>query len=163
MRPSAPGRWKRPALFWQVAAAKTEGGWVVIGAALGKQLARDMDGAFVRCRRFIASTGVWYATDILGKRVLGPALVADLEPALVLLAPWRNADDRRVRRAVGVFWVKRSKGAIQHRTHAETILSGSTQICGVGQVSIPARRVRNPPYRCIFAFVTCCCEIFPHE
>ena len=40
---------------------------------------------------------------------------------------------------------------------------GSTQICGVGQVSIPARRVRNPPYRCIFAFVTCCCEIFPHE
>jgi hypothetical protein len=96
-----------------IAAARTEGGWVVIGSALGGQLDRDFEGAFARCRAFIIAADVWYATDILGERVPGPALVADFQPALDLLAPWREDANRWVRRTVGVavhFWAKRSRG-----------------------------------------------------
>lgn len=46
------------AFLEQVAGAKTEGGWVVIGTALGRQLDRDPGGAFVRCRAFIVAAGV---------------------------------------------------------------------------------------------------------
>jgi len=107
-----------------VAADKTEGGWVVIASALGAQLDRDPAGAFARCREYIIAADVWYATDILGERVPGPALVADLQPALDLLAPWREDDNRWVRRTVGVavhFWAKRSRG--QHAAQAEALLA----------------------------------------
>ena len=93
-----------------IAAERTEGGWVVIGTALGRQLDRDLAGAFARCRHYIIAADVWYAADILGERVPGPALVAHFQPALALLAPWRQDDNRWVRRAVGVavhFWAKR--------------------------------------------------------
>jgi hypothetical protein len=98
----------------RIAGQRTEGGWVVIASALGQQLGRDQEGAFARCRAFVVEGQVWYATDILGERVPGPALVADLEPTLELIAPWREDEDRWVRRAVGVavhFWAKRSHGA----------------------------------------------------
>lgn len=97
-----------------IADRRTEGGWVIIGSALGQQLDRDLDGALARCRTFVIAAQVWYATDILSERVPGPALVAGLEPTLDLLAPWREDQDRWVRRAVGVavhFWAKRSQGA----------------------------------------------------
>ncbi len=109
-----------------IATAGTEGGWVVIGTALGKQLDRDIEGAFSRCRRFVVAADVWYGSDILGERVPGPALVADFDPALAQLAPWRSDDNRWVRRAVGVsvhFWAKRSQGAAQHAPHAEMLLT----------------------------------------
>jgi len=94
----------------RIATARTEGGWVVIGAALGRQLGRDLAGAFARCRRYVIAADVWYGADILGERVPGPALVAHFQPALALLAPWRQDDNPWVRRAVGVavhFWAKR--------------------------------------------------------
>jgi len=109
-----------------IAAARTEGGWVVIGSALGGQLDRDPAGAFARCRAFIIAADVWYATDIMGERVPGPALMADFPPAMALLAPWREDANRWVRRAVGVsahFWAKRSRGAAEHAVQAETLLA----------------------------------------
>jgi len=109
-----------------VAAAGSMGGWVVIGKALGEQLDRDPGGVFVRCRAFIIAADVWYGTDILGERVPGPALVANLTPTLALLAPWREDANRWVRRSVGVavhFWAKRSRGKAEHTAQAETLLA----------------------------------------
>ncbi len=108
----------------RVAAARTEGGWVVIGKALGQQLERDAAGAFDRCRGYIVAADVWYGADILGERVPGPALVADFRPALELLAPWREDANPWVRRTVGVavhFWAKRARG--ERAAEAETLLA----------------------------------------
>jgi 3-methyladenine DNA glycosylase AlkD len=110
----------------RVAAARTEGGWVVIGSALGQQLERDLTGALSRCHSFIIAGDVWYATDILGERVPGPALVADLRPTLDVLAPWRQDANRWVRRSVGVaihFWAKRSRGAPKYAPQAQELLA----------------------------------------
>ena len=64
------------AFLERIAAERTEGGWVVIGSALGQQLERDLEGAFARCQENVIAADVWYGTDILGERVPGPALVA---------------------------------------------------------------------------------------
>jgi hypothetical protein len=109
----------------EIAAHETEGGWVVIGMGLGQQLDRDLPGAFEHCRRYIVAADVWYGADILGERVPGPALVAGFEPALALLAPWREDESAWVRRAVGVaghFWAKRSCGADELAPRARTLL-----------------------------------------
>lgn len=114
------------AFLEHVAAAKTKGGWVVIAKSLGEQLDRDPTGAFVRCRAFVIAADVWYATDILGERVPGPALVADCQPSLALLAPWREDTNRWVRRSIGVsvyFWAKRSRGAPEQAAQAEALLA----------------------------------------
>ncbi len=109
-----------------IAAARTEGGWVVIGSALGEQLDRDPEGAFARCRAFICLGDIWYATDILGERVPGPALVADFQPSLGRLAPWREDPNRWIRRTVGVgvhYWAKRSRGVAEHVAQAQALLA----------------------------------------
>jgi len=114
------------AFLERVAADRTEGGWVVIASALGGQLDRDPVDAFARCREYIIAADVWYAVDILGERVPGPALVADFQPALDLLAPWREDANRWVRRTVGVavhFWAKRSRGVAEHIVQAEALLA----------------------------------------
>jgi 3-methyladenine DNA glycosylase AlkD len=110
----------------RIASEKTEGGWVVVGKALGQQLDRDLPGALKRCRGYIIAADVWYGTDILAERVPGPALVTHFEPALDLLAPWREDDNAWVRRAVGVaahFWAKRSRGAQQLQPQAKALLA----------------------------------------
>ena len=110
----------------QIADQRTEGGWVIIGSALGQQLDRDLDGALARCRAFIIAAQVWYATDILSERVPGPAMVTGLEPTLELIDPWRADQDRWVRRAVGVavhFWAKRSQGAPELCAQAGVLLA----------------------------------------
>jgi len=107
-----------------IAAERTEGGWVVIGKALGQQLARDPVGAFARCRGYIIAADVWYGADILGERVPGPALLADFQPSLALLAPWREDENAWVRRTVGVaahFWAKRTRG--ERPAEAESLLA----------------------------------------
>jgi len=109
-----------------IAVEKTEGGWVVIGKALGQQLERDLAGAFTRCRGYIVAADVWYGADIAGERVPGPALAAHFDPALELLAPWREDENHWVRRAVGVsvhFWTKRSRGAEELAPQAEALLT----------------------------------------
>jgi DNA alkylation repair enzyme len=109
----------------RIAKAKTEGGWVVIGSALGQQLGRDPAGTLDRSRAFVITADIWYGTDILGERVPGPAMVADLAQALALLAPWREDPNRWVRRTVGVaahFWAKRTRGASYHVPYAQALL-----------------------------------------
>ena len=113
------------AFLERIAAEKTEGGWVVIGKALGQQLERDLAGAFARCRDYIAASDVWYGADILGERVPGPALVSHFEAALHQLTPWRQDSNHWVRRAVGVsvhFWAKRSDGEPKLLPQARTLL-----------------------------------------
>ena len=109
----------------RIASEKTEGGWVVIGTALGQQFDRDLSGAFARARRTIIAADVWYGADIIGERVPGPALVSRFEPALALLEPWRRDANVWVRRAVGVavhFWTKRSRGVESLVPQAHTLL-----------------------------------------
>lgn len=109
----------------QIAAGKSMGGWPIIGSALHQQLDGDLQGAFRRCQYYIVQGNVWYATDILGERVPGPALVRHFESALSLLAFWREDQNRWVRRAVGVsihFWAKRSRGAPEITGHAKQLL-----------------------------------------
>jgi hypothetical protein len=110
----------------RIAAERTEGGWVVIASALGRQLERDPGGAFARCRSYVIAADVWYATDILGERVPGPALGAPMGAPPPLLSPWREDADRWVRRTVGVaihFWAKRSRGAPELRAQAKALLT----------------------------------------
>jgi len=110
----------------QVAAEKTEGGWVVIASILREQLIRDMPGAFGRSRIFNIAADVWYATDILGERVPGPALLIDFDQALELLDPWRVDPNRWVRRTVGVavhFWAKRAHGSAKYCDQACKLLT----------------------------------------
>jgi 3-methyladenine DNA glycosylase AlkD len=110
----------------RIAAEKTEGGWVVIASALRQQLECDLEGAFSQCKNYIVSADIWYATDILGERVPGPALLIRFEPSLELLAPWRTDSNHWVRRTVGIavhFWAKRVKGAAAHLSQAETLLT----------------------------------------
>jgi len=114
------------AFLEQVAAGRTEGGWAVIGSALGCQLDRDLEGAFARARAYALAADVWYAADILGERLPGPALVARFEPALAQLAAWREDPNRWVRRMVGVaahFWAKRSRGAPGRQGQAGALLA----------------------------------------
>jgi 3-methyladenine DNA glycosylase AlkD len=109
-----------------IAADKTEGGWVVIASALEQQLDRDLEGVFGRCRDFIIAADVWYGADTLGEGVPGRALVADFEPALALLKPWRDDDNAWIRRVVGVsvhYWAKRSEGATELTSQAEELLA----------------------------------------
>jgi len=109
-----------------VASGETEGGWVIIGTALGQQFDRDPAACFKRCREHIIAADVWYGADILGERVPGPALVSHFEPALALLVPWREDENVWVRRAVGVavhFWAKRSRGDRRLAAQAESLLA----------------------------------------
>jgi 3-methyladenine DNA glycosylase AlkD len=109
-----------------IAAQKTMGGWVVIASALKEQIGRDLPGAFTRCRKYIIAADVWYATDILGERVPGPALVMDFEKALAILSPWRVDENRWIRRTVGVavhFWAKRSQSAAELSGQAKKLFS----------------------------------------
>ena len=104
---------------------RTEGGWVVIASALGRQMERDFSGALARCRGYVVAADVWYGADIPGERVPGPALVGDFEAALAELRPWRADGNRWVRRTVGVavhFWAKRSRGAPELAPQAEALL-----------------------------------------
>jgi 3-methyladenine DNA glycosylase AlkD len=117
---------KVSALLERIAPGRTEGGWVIIGSALGQQLDLDVIGSFSRCRAYVVEADVWYGADILGERVPGPALVAEFEPALGQLSPWREDKNRWVRRAAGVavhFWAKRSRGAAEMSAQAETLLT----------------------------------------
>jgi hypothetical protein len=92
----------------------TMGAWPVLGTILGRHLDASPARTLTRCRELIISGDAWFSTDILAERVPGPALVAELETTLDLLAPWREDENRWVRRAVGVaahFWAKRSRGS----------------------------------------------------
>lgn len=86
----------------QIAESKTEGGWVVIASALKKQLNTDRIGALNRCKTYIIAADVWYATDIFGERVVGSSLLTDFQSTLEFLEPWREDNNRWIRRTIGV-------------------------------------------------------------
>jgi 3-methyladenine DNA glycosylase AlkD len=109
----------------EISSRATEGGWVIIGRALGQQLERDLPGALERCRGFIVAADIWYGADILAERVPGPALVTSLEPTLELLAPWREDENAWIRRTTGIaahYWAKRSRCAAELTSQAEALL-----------------------------------------
>lgn len=109
-----------------IAAGATEGGWPLIGSALGQRLDGDLEGALALCRRYIVAADVWHGADSLAERVPGPALVAHFERGRDLLAPWRGAPNRWLRRATGVavhFWAKRSRGAPELAPRAGALLT----------------------------------------
>jgi hypothetical protein len=124
----AVGRFTTPAVnqfLDRIADEKTEGGWVVIGGTLSEMMGSDLPGVFNRCQGYIIAGDVWYATDILGERVPGPALVTHFQPALDLLVPWREHPNRWVRRTPGIavhFWAKRSRGEPSLQPQAESLL-----------------------------------------
>lgn len=120
-----------------VATDGSEGGWVIIGGMLRQECARQPTVAFAECRRYIVTADSWYGADILGERVPGPALVAEFENALALLAPWREGDNRWVRRSVGVaahFWAKRSRGDEALVGQAESLLVFLAPMFGEGNM-----------------------------
>jgi 3-methyladenine DNA glycosylase AlkD len=122
----------------EIATRATEGGWVIIGRALGEQLERDLPGALERCRRFILAADIWYGADILAERVPGPALVAYLEPALELLTPWREDENVWIRRAAGIavhYWAKRSRGAEELVSAAQALLEFLAPMFGEGEIT----------------------------
>jgi hypothetical protein len=110
----------------RIASERTEGGWVVIGSALGQQLDRDPAAALARCRTHAIAADIWYGADILGERVPGPALLSSFDDTLPLLSPWRPDSSRWVRRMVGVaahFWAKRTRGEAAHSDQAQALLA----------------------------------------
>jgi len=119
-------RWELlDAFLTELAGQKTMGGWVVIASLLRQQLPHDLPGAFERCRLFTALAATWYASDIFGERVPGPALVMDFQAAHSALSPWQQDPNRWVRRMVGVavhYWAKRSRGAPALRPQASQLL-----------------------------------------
>lgn len=113
-------------LIERIISRRTEGGWVVIASARRVQHSREPGEVIERCRVTIIEADVWYATDIFGERVTGPALVSDFDQALRLLDPWRIDDNRWVRRCVGVsahLWAKRVKGDSARYGQARSLLS----------------------------------------
>ena len=125
------------AFLKHLAARKLEGGWVVIGCALGGQLSRDLEGALLRCGEYVQAADVWYGADILGERVPGPALLEWFEAALNLLTPWRQHANRWVRRSVGVavhFWAKRAAGERQRADQAAGLLVFLEPLFGEWQI-----------------------------
>lgn len=108
-----------------IAAFKTEGGWVVIAAALEQQLDRDRAGSLERSREFVIAADVWYAPGMFGEGVIGPSLIGAFEPTLELIAPWREDENGWVRRSIGhgvTLWAKRSKGAPELGDQAQALL-----------------------------------------
>ena len=108
-----------------IAAQRSEGGWVVIASALRERLPRDLAGALEASRGYISRAAIWYGCDTIGERVPGPALVAQFQPSLEILAAWRDDPDAWVRRALGVaghFWAKRSRGLSGSEAQAHALL-----------------------------------------
>jgi len=113
-------------LLERVKADRTEGGWVVIASAYHVQYSHFPQVVFDHSRQTIIEADVWYATDIIGERVAGPALVSDFDQALSLLGPWRFDENRWVRRCVGVsmhLWAKRVKGDPARTAQAGSLLT----------------------------------------
>jgi hypothetical protein len=88
------------------------GGWVIVGCLLRDRFGDAPGEAFAICQGAILTADVWYATDILGERLPGPALLTEFNLACGLLEPWRVHSNHWIRRTVGVavhFWTKRCR------------------------------------------------------
>jgi 3-methyladenine DNA glycosylase AlkD len=109
----------------KIASTQAMGGWVIIGSALGSQIQKDLEANLALARCFIEWADVWYGVDSIGERVPGPALLHDFSASLVILAAWRNDENRWLRRATGVathFWAKRARGSTTSIPQARLLL-----------------------------------------
>ena len=109
----------------RISSQRTMGGWVVIASALKKQLSVDFHGAIQQCEKFTRLSDTWYGVDIFGERVPGPALVIDVNETLGIIRPWRDDDNRWIRRMLGVSvhnWAKAARGSNQFENDVELIL-----------------------------------------
>ena len=109
----------------RIAATQSEGGWVIIAAALQRYLPERLEYVFRRTRDFIIQANVWYACDIFGERIPGTALLQAFDRSLALLAHWREDANPWVRRTVGIavhYWAKRTKGELRYLSQAHILL-----------------------------------------
>ncbi len=108
-----------------IAATCSEGGWVIIASALQGYLSEELEPVFSRTRRYIVLADAWYACDIFGERIPGPALLTRFVPSLHLLEAWREDTNPWIRRTVGVavhFWAKRTHGQANFVPQAQALL-----------------------------------------
>jgi len=108
-----------------IAETRSEGGWVVIASALHSLSGANTQMIFNRCRKYIVQADIWYASDIFGERVIGPALLSDFDQTLNLFSSWRCDSNPWIRRVVGVavhFWAKRTRGGELHQNNARILL-----------------------------------------
>ncbi len=109
----------------RIAATRAEGGWVLIAAALQCYLPERLEAVFRRTRAFVIQADVWYACDIFGVRVPGPALLLAFDRARSSLVPWREDPNPWVRRTVGVavhYWARRTQGKPDAIPRAQALL-----------------------------------------
>ena len=110
----------------QIVATRAMGGWPIIGSALKVHLPGNLAVCLEQARRFMLAGDVWYAIDILGERVPGPALLSDFDGTLRYIDPWRSDLNSWMRRATGVathLWGKRRRGAPGTQNQAIQLLS----------------------------------------
>jgi len=89
-------------VFDEIFARGRMGGYVILGQALGRLLDVEFEASLSKAREYIAKGAEWYVCDIIGERVLGPALVNHFERALPYLEGLTREEDRWVRRSIGV-------------------------------------------------------------
>jgi len=109
----------------RIAADRTMGGWVVIASALTERLPVDLPDTLTRTHDLIISADTWYATDIFGERVPGPALLSFFDETISLIEEWRADENPWVRRILGVavhFWAKRTRGTKDSLPQAQRLL-----------------------------------------
>jgi 3-methyladenine DNA glycosylase AlkD len=75
---------------------------------------------------------VWHATDAIGERVAGQALLVDFSKALAQLESWRAEPSAWLRRAIGVaahFYVKREREAVAQAASLLCLLAPLFEEC----------------------------------
>ncbi len=111
--------------FERISSLRTMGGWVVLASALKSRLSVDFHDAIKRCEKYTRLSDTWYGVDIFGERVPGPAMVLDVNSTLEIIRPWRDDDNRWIRRMVGVsvhYWAKAARGSKQFDYDVKLIL-----------------------------------------
>ncbi len=89
-------------VFDEIFAKGKMGGYVILGQALGRFLDVEFETSLSKAKEYIAKGAEWYVCDIIGERVLGPALVNYFEKTLPYLEGLTREEDRWVRRSIGV-------------------------------------------------------------
>lgn len=113
-------------LFNRLARGRKMGSWVVIASALRCRLPADTLLCLAQARDYVVQADVWYATDIFGERVAGPAVLLDFNTALAALTGWRDDANHWARRCIGVavhLWAKRKRGVFGTEEQAGEILA----------------------------------------
>ena len=88
-------------------------GYVIIGSALSRLIDYDLSKAMEKAKEYIIKSDVWYATDIIGERVPGNALVNHFDETFSIVETFFTESNPWVKRNMGVavhFFAKRIRG-----------------------------------------------------